>query len=110
MSVPGTWTFQYDWGCTGFYNETTITFNSDGTFATGEGPFGIWISHDGQILLQYSNNTSYGGSVADNAMVGISMGTNLNTGCWFALKAATPPTRPAAKHKQKYDASGAPIK
>ena len=111
MSVPGTWTLNFDWACSGTYSHTPITFNANGTFTTGDGGSGKWNSHDGQILFQYENSlhTTYGGAVVDNAMVGISSTFSGLNGCWYAVK-TTATSKSAAEHKPKHDSSGGPAK
>lgn len=113
MSVQGTWTLEIDWTCSGNYTRGTITFNTDGTF-TYEGLGGIWSSHDGQILFQFTSSsdntrTTYGGTVAASSMVGISSTFSGLNGCWFATK-TTATTKTFAEQKPKYDPSGAVTK
>lgn len=111
MSVPGTWTLNFDWGCGGTYLHTTLTLNANGTFATGDGGAGTWNSHDGQILFQYNNtlHTTYGGAVVDSAMVGISSTFGGFNGCWYAVKTSAT-TKALAEHKSKHDSAGNPGK
>jgi hypothetical protein len=109
MSVPGNWVLHYDWGCSGNYISAPITFNNNGTFAV-QGLSGKWSSHDGQILFQFdSNHATYGGSVVDSAMVGISSTFAGLDGCWYAIK-QTATTKAIADHKPKYDPSGSTVK
>jgi hypothetical protein len=111
MSVPGTWTLHYDWGCTGNYSQVAITFAANGTFSIpAEGNHGKWSSHDGQILWQYDGlKTTYGGAVVDNAMVGISSTFAGLNGCWYATK-ATATTKTLEEHKPKHNSAGGEAK
>jgi len=49
MSIAGQWTFFYSWGCSGTYNQTSITFNANGTFKTGDGFSGQWATNAGDV-------------------------------------------------------------
>lgn len=109
MSVPGTWNLHYDWGCSGNYSQTSITFNSNGTFTDGQGSNGTWASHDGQIIFQFTNNVSYAASVVESAMVGISFAPPSGSGCWYAVK-STATTSTAEERKPQRKASGEPLK
>lgn len=111
MSVPGAWTIHYDWGCTGNYSQTSLTFNTNGTFTDGFGETGTWISHDGQILFQFNNtvHTTYGGAVVESAMVGISFQPPSSSGCWYAVK-STATTKTIAERKPQHKLSGDPLK
>ena len=106
MSVPGTWTLNFDWGCGGNYSHTPITFNANETFSLP--PYtGKWSSHDGQIIWRFDQAPSsvYGGTVVDSAMVGISSTLAGLNGCWYATK-TTSTTKAFAEHKPKHDPAG----
>ncbi len=110
MSVPGTWTLHFDWGCGGNYGTAPITFNANGTFASA--PYtGKWSSHDGQIVFRFDQpqNAVYGGSAVDSAMVGISTTFGGINGCWYALKSGAV-IKPFAELKVAHDHAGAPTK
>jgi hypothetical protein len=49
MSIAGQWTLFYSWGCSGSYNQTSITFNANGTFKTGDGFSGQWATNAGDV-------------------------------------------------------------
>lgn len=90
MNVPGNWTLHYDWSCSGSYGSAPITFNANGTFASA--PYtGHWSQHDGQIVWRFDQpqNSVYGGTAIDNAMVGISTTFGGSNGCWYALRTGT---------------------
>jgi hypothetical protein len=74
MSIVGTWTFYYSWGCNGVYFQDEVTFNSNGTFADSQGGAGNWSEDPGMMELQYNPplRTNYSGNVHGNAMVGMS--------------------------------------
>jgi len=110
MSVPGTWTLHFDWNCTGNYGTTPITFNPDGTF-TSPPHHGKWSSHDGQILFHFETGglATYGGTVVDSAMAGISTTFGGLNGCWYAIK-STSTAKALAEAKPKNDAAGGPHK
>jgi hypothetical protein len=96
MSIAGSWTLHFSWGCTGGYGQTSLTFNANGTFATGDGFHGQWSVVGGNVQFVYEPTPSavYSGNVTGAAMVG--MQTNFHTGgagCWYA----TTPTIPAAQ-------------
>ena len=106
MSIVGSWTLHFDWGCTGHYSSVAITFNSNGTFASA--PYtGKYVQYEGKIIWKFDQapNSVYGGDVVDAAMVGISSTFSGLNGCWYALRAGTT-TAPAAERKPEYDAAG----
>lgn len=107
MSVPGTWTLHFDWGCGGTYGITPITFNAAGTFSSP--PYtGHWSSHDGQILFHFDagGQATYGGAVVDSAMVGISTTFSGLNGCWYAIKSGSTATAFAEHKTATHDAAG----
>jgi hypothetical protein len=105
MSMLGDWVLNYDFGFTGQYSQAILRFNTDGTFVSpdltgdaGGDLFGKWMSHDGQILLQFqhepsatdNNRVTYGGVVQGNAIVGIiAFCSQEKSGCWFAVQSGT---------------------
>jgi hypothetical protein len=91
MSIVGTWTFHYSWGCNGVYFQDKVTFNSDGTFADSQGGAGNWSEDPGMMELQYNPplRTNYSGNVQGNAMVGMSTTVSWFEGCWYAIKDGT---------------------
>jgi len=84
MALPGTWTLFYNWGCSGSYSQTTITFNANGTFTT-QGYTGRWAQVAGNVQWRYdqSPNSVYSGNLTGGAAVGMMFNTNLSTGCFY---------------------------
>ena len=84
--MNGTWNFFFSWGCNGFYGQTTLTLNNDGTFTTGDGGKGNWAQVGGMVNLLYSvgANPSYSGNVLGSAIVGMILTPGGDTGCWYA--------------------------
>jgi hypothetical protein len=93
MSIAGEWTLFYSWGCSGSYGQTTVTFNSSGTFKTGDGYAGQWAVVGGNVQFVYEPTPSavYSGNVTGAAMSG--MMTNFHIaaqGCWHATMPKIP--------------------
>jgi hypothetical protein len=109
MSIVGEWILHYDWGCSGSYSQTGITFNNDGTFSTSEEEAGKWAQTDGMILFQFdqwdSIRTNYGGNSAGNAIVGMMSTFAGSNGCWYAIRVGST-TMLAKERKPEFDASG----
>ena len=84
--MNGTWTLFFSWGCNGFYGQTPITFNNDGTFTTGDGGKGNWAQVGGMVNFLYTvgDNPSYSGNVVGSAAVGMILTPSGVTGCWYA--------------------------
>lgn len=80
-NIIGTWDYYYDWGNYGNYAKTSITFDNNGTFTTGQGSSGNWTLLDGSIVFIYPNGCTYSGNVCGYAMVG----TMNSLGCWYAV-------------------------
>lgn len=107
MSVSGTWTLHYSWGCTSSYSQSTITFNNNGTFG---GQFaGKWVQQDGTLLLFYDTGPArYGGTIDGHVGSGaMSTFEGLN-GCWYLTEQGTVGiAAPAAEEaKQSHDPAG----
>ena len=112
MSVVGSWTLHYGWGCTGTYGQSDITFDGDGTFS---GDFtGRWVQQDGTLLWSYdSGPAKYGGTVNGNVGSGAVSDFAGSDGCWYLVKQGTiglaaPGAGTAAEQPQPQDASGRP--
>lgn len=106
MSVVGTWTLHYDWGCTGNYSQVSMTFNNNGTFTLA--PYsGKWVQTEGKIIWKFDQapNTVYGGDLVDAAMLGISSTFAGLNGCWYALRTGVK-TAPFAESKPEHDVAG----
>jgi hypothetical protein len=93
MSIVGQWTLFYSWGCSGSYSQTTITFNSNGTFKTGDGYSGQWAALAGDVQWVYEPTPSavYSGNVIGGAMNGMMTNFHLGVqGCWYATMPKIP--------------------
>jgi len=112
MSIAGTWTLHFSWGCSGGYNSTSLTFNTNGTFNTGDGFHGQWSVVGGNVQFVYEPTPSavYSGNVTGGAMVG--MMTNFSFGghgCWYGTTTTIPPALAAktkVAHAENIDSSG----
>lgn len=80
-----TWSFNYDWGATGSYSSSSITFNADGTFITGYSNTGTWVVSGSSIVFTYDSGTEYTGTfVTDTRMEGTMINSDgTNTGVWY---------------------------
>jgi len=104
MSVSGTFTLHFSFGCSGTYGTTTLTFNNDGTFSTGSGNSGRWSQTNGNALWRYNGDSAiYAGVVNGGAIVGnmVNFAAN-NAGCFYASK----DTASAAAMAVDHDDSG----
>jgi Zn-dependent metalloprotease len=106
--VSGNWVLHFSWGPTNHYTQTSIVFNSNGTF--GGATTGKWQQQDGTLLLSFDTGPAkYGGTVDANVGSGaMSTFSGLN-GCWYLTKQGTTGVvaeMPAAQ--QPFDASGNP--
>ena len=111
MAVSGTWKIFYDWGCDGGYSNTTITFNADGTFKTGEGYTGKWVQVAGMITWRYDSGTTYAGNVIGGAINGMQTTWSGFNGCFYctantATATATATAASATTAKAKSDSAG----
>lgn len=98
--VSGTWSLYFDWGNSGSYSQTTITFSGNGTFTTGDGGSGSWNQLDGTITWTFSTAASYAGNVAGNAMTG----TMYRTGSWYAVNQSATAITMAKSSAKSYEA------
>jgi hypothetical protein len=113
MSIVGQWTLHYSFGCSGGYNQVTVTFNTNGKFQTSDGFSGQWalLSGNVQFVFEPTPSAVYSGNVIGGAMTGMVTNFHLGVqGCWYA----TTPTIPAAfatekkvADAQQLDSSGA---
>jgi len=89
VNFSGTWTYYFRWNCNGPYSQTTITFNTNGTFTWGTQFAGKWYQiEDHNITWEFTNGTTYSGTKVGGVMTGMMMYT-LNpptTGCWYCVK------------------------
>src|SRR5215471_16940513 len=87
MSIVGKWTLFYSFGCSGQYNQSTVTFANNGTFQTGDGFSGQWASVAGNVHWVYEPTFSavYFGNVIGGAMNGMMTNFKIGAqGCWYA--------------------------
>jgi len=100
MSLAGNWTLYYSWGCSGSYNSTSLTFNTNGTFKTGDGYSGQWASVGGNVQFVFEPTPSavYSGTVTGGAMSGMMTNFHLGeSGCWHASALKMPEIHATAK-------------
>lgn len=89
FAVKGDWTFYYDWYCTGVPPSTTMKFKKNGTFLTGFGETGQWISESGIVAFHFDGlNTTYSGKTKSGQITGIFADyQTVNTqGCFYMTK------------------------
>jgi hypothetical protein len=112
MSIAGQWTLFFSFGCAGTYGQTTVTFNTNGTFKTGDGFSGQWsvLAGDVQFVYEPTPSAIYSGNVIGGAMNGLVTNYKINTqGCWHATTATIPPAFAAdkkAEHADQLNSSG----
>jgi hypothetical protein len=112
MSIIGQWTLYYSFGCSGGYNQSTVTFNSNGTFKTGDGFSGQWALLSGNVHWVYEPTPSavYSGNVIGGAMCGMMTNFHIGAhGCWYATMAKIPPafaTEKKVEAAEHLDSSG----
>lgn len=92
--MQGTWTLFFSWGCNGFYGQTVLTLNGDGSFSTADGGAGNWALVSGMVTLLFKvgANPSYAGNVVGSAITGMFLMPNGTTGCWYAINSQLAPT------------------
>src|SRR5206468_3863725 len=108
----GQWTLFYSFGCSGTYNQSTVTFNSNGTFKTGDGFSGQFAVVGGNVQFVYEPTPSavYSGNVTGGAMVGMMTNFHIGAqGCWYATTAKIPTafaTERKVEEAERLDSSG----
>jgi len=113
MSIAGNWTLHYSWGCSGGYGQTSLTFNTNGTFKTGDGYQGQWAVVGGNVQFVYEPAPAavYSGNVTGAAMVGMMTNFKLKgQGCWYATTTTIPAGVAAQSdvtHAANIDSTGA---
>jgi hypothetical protein len=85
-NLLGEWILNFDWGCTGSPGVTTITFNSDNTFTTGDDGSGTWSQINNEIEFTFTTTTQYRGYIAGLHMAGTSDAGGGLTGCWETMR------------------------
>jgi Zn-dependent metalloprotease len=105
--VSGNWVLHFSWGPTANYTQSSIVFNSNGTFAGAT--TGKWQQQDGTLLLSFDTGPAkYGGTIDANIGSGaMSTFSGLN-GCWYLTKAGTTGATvvQAAIAEQSHDVAG----
>lgn len=105
MSVSGQYSLHYSWGCSGSYGSSTVTFNADGTFKTGDGFHGKWSQTNGNVIWRYDGDSAiYAGVVNGGAIVGNMVNFSIKVAGCFYCNSATISAAAAAAHG---DSSGA---
>jgi len=107
--VSGNWILHYSWGPTNNYSQSSIVFNSNGTF--GGAATGKWQQQDGTLLLSFdSGPAKYGGTIDANIGSGAMSTFGGLNGCWYLTKQGTTGVRvEAAAAQQGHDAAGTPV-
>ena len=105
MSVSGQFSLHYSFGCSGNYANSTVTFNANGTFSTGDGFHGRWSQTNGNIIWRYDGDSAiYAGVVNGGAIVGNMINFHLNAAGCFYCDSSSNKAAVAADHG---DSSGA---
>ncbi|WP_439657600.1 hypothetical protein ACSHWB_35130 [Lentzea sp. HUAS TT2] len=83
--APGAATLRFDWGCTGSYASTPITFNGDGTFTAGS-LSGLWAQTGSVLQFQFNGvKTTYASLVTSNSGTGTQSTFSGLNGCHLLL-------------------------
>jgi hypothetical protein len=85
MNVSGQFNLHFSFGCSSSYGTSTVTFNTDGTFSTGDGFHGKWSQTNGNIIWRYDGDSAlYAGVVNGGAIVGNMINFSINAaGCFY---------------------------
>jgi hypothetical protein len=106
MSVSGSWTLHWNFGCGNSYNQTALTFNNNGTFS-GQFP-GRWAQREGTMLLSFdSGPVKYGGTIDGNVGSGASTDWAGTNGCWYLIQQGVAGLAEAAAPEQAADPGNA---
>jgi hypothetical protein len=108
MNVVGQWILHFDWGCTGTYSQTPITFAGDQTFNVPDfGETGLWTQDGDKLMFRFdaAPNSVYDGDGVSAVMVGISSAFTGVTGCWYATQSGLT-TLPVSARAPAYTPSG----
>jgi hypothetical protein len=109
LSATGVWILHYSWGCTGSYGTTTLTVYADGTYKTGSGYTGQWISNGYLLMFHYNGlNTTYTGYASGSNFYGIMATFKVpnSKGCFYLSKPAATTEPTENRIKGQPDASG----
>lgn len=92
-AVPGAWTLAFDWSCDGSYSTTTFTANAGGTWSSGSGYTGLWVTVAGMLTFTFDNSeTTYSGVLAAKSVTGIQSTFTGTNGCFYLLQSGAPTT------------------
>jgi hypothetical protein len=89
-SMEGIWDISYDWLCDSIdIANTTVQFNTDGTFVDSEGRGGTWSQDNCNVDWVYDNGTHYWGTMTTDgtSMEGEMLNSGGLDGCWWANRA-----------------------
>ncbi|MEC3982627.1 M4 family metallopeptidase [Amycolatopsis sp. H20-H5] len=86
--ISGNWVLHYSWGATSNYAQTTLSFNSNGTFS---GPLtGKWHQQDGTVLLSFDTGPAKYAGTVDGSVGSGAMSTFAGLdGAWYLSKQGT---------------------
>lgn len=87
-NISGNWVLHFSWGATSNYGQTTVSFNSNGTFG---GPLtGKWHQQDGTILLSFDTGPAKYAGTVDGSVGSGAMSTFAGLdGTWYLSKQGT---------------------
>jgi hypothetical protein len=92
--IPGTWTLNYNFSCTGSTTPVPMIFNANGSFSIpSQSLTGAWAFSGDTIRFTFNgtNATVYTGIEYNNTMKGRSAARNGSFyGCWTATKDGAP--------------------
>jgi hypothetical protein len=111
-AVPGAWTLAYDWGCDGSYISTSFTAASDGTWTSGGGYTGLWVTVAGMLTFTFDGSeTTYSGVLAAKSVTGIQSTFTGTSGCFYLLQSGAPTGAAAVADSagDRIDESGRPL-
>jgi len=88
------WTWYYDWECDGQDGATTITFNDDGTWTSGDYN-GYWYKEVSKVMLEFNTGdcppTTYAGNIRNRDTIqGMMVSFAGETGCFRMVNGVSP--------------------
>ena len=87
MTIQGTYRLEYDWDSKGNYNTEIITFQTDGSWTSGEAATGRWAAIEGMFFFNFTGAaTTYAGLLASSAVTGNMTNFSGEGGSWFMVK------------------------
>lgn len=102
VSIAGSWTLYYDFGCTGSYSNAGMTLNSNGTYSIpSQGLSGNWAvisgtssatsAAAGTLMFDFSSaKTAYAGLLASKTVSGTISTFSGTNGCFTMVAAGGP--------------------